>query len=51
MLSETEIIIKQLLLTALKAESLEEVQAAIKFLCSKEVIAEAERIVDEVKNL
>ena len=46
---ETEVIVKQFLLVALKAETLEEVQAAIKFLCSKEDIAEAERIVAELK--
>ena len=46
---ETEVIVKQFLLVTLKAETLEEVQAAIKFLCTKEDIAEAERIVAELK--
>jgi hypothetical protein len=46
---ETDIILKQLLLQILKAGSLAEAQNAIKFLCSKEDIAEAEKIIRETK--
>jgi hypothetical protein len=44
---ETNIILKQLLLQILKAKTLGEAQDSIKFLCSKEDIAEAEKIISE----
>ncbi len=44
---ETDVIFKQLLLQITRAKTLDEARNAIKFLCSKEAIAEAERIVAE----
>jgi hypothetical protein len=49
MSQETEVILKQLLLQILKAETLIEAQGAIKFLCTKEDIAEAEKLITEMK--
>ncbi len=48
-LLETEVILKQLLFQILKAETLKEAQNAIKFLCSKEDIAEAEKLIQEIR--
>ena len=45
MSKETEVIVKQFLMTVLKAKTLEEAQEMVKFLCTKEDIAEAEKII------
>ena len=40
---ETEVILKQLLLGILKSETLEEAQDLVKYLCDKEMVAQAEK--------
>lgn len=49
MSTKPEVMLKQFLLVALNAKTLEEVQEAIKLLCSKEDIARAEEIIAEAK--
>ena len=51
MSQETQVILKQLLFQLLKADSLEEAQSAIKFLCTKEEVAEAEKMIAELRKL
>ena len=46
---ETEVLLKSLLLQSLNAKTLEEARNVIKFLCSKEDIAEAEKLIAETK--
>jgi len=47
MSKETEVIVKQMLLQVLGAKSLKDAQEAIKFLATKEDVAEAQRIIAE----
>ena len=46
---ETEVILKQILLNILSAESLEEIQTKAKLLVTKEQLAEIEKVVTELK--
>ena len=49
MAKDTETLLKTLLLAIIKAETLEEARDSIKFLCTKEDIAEAEKIANKTK--
>jgi hypothetical protein len=46
---ETNVILKQLLLQVLQADDLESAQDAVKFLCTKEEVAEAEKIAAKMR--